>query len=351
MKKQNAVLTLFFSLAKGFQYYYFALVMATGIVSLGCNAAGYPGVSQLLLAINSGQYLICLILAASKTLRMPGAAWQGLIHPTKGPGYLTAIAATGVLGEQYAVLTDFTLLPVVLLYLASAFYLALIFTMIAGGAMAVKKCGINQGLDGSWLLCTVSGCSVVMLGMTVSGKISLFQEAVCIGLWAASIMLYFIIIPLIFYRWLFTAVNKRDFSPSWWINMGAMAIASLAGVKIINNGGLMLIPVIKPVIVATTWFMWASALWWLLLLGTIVIWRLCSGTLDFRYAPVNWSIVFPCGMMVVTTINVMKLSSISWSPLIINAAIGCVFALWLVTWGGMLAAVRRFLRRQYSRGS
>ena len=41
--------------------------------------------------------------------------------------------------------------------------------------------------------------------------------------------MYISIISLIFYRYMFFKFSPADFVPSYWINMGAMAISTLAG--------------------------------------------------------------------------------------------------------------------------
>ena len=324
-----------------FQFYYFALVMATGILCLGASCTGFRPLSYFLLVLNTVQYSVFVLLALLRVWYLPATVWRELTGAAKGPGHLTLVAATCILGEQYVQLTPYCLLPELFLMAGAAFYGVLMCAMIAGAAMAEKKSHFSQGLDGAWLLCTVSGCSVVVLGMTTGGSVSLLREALLTGLWAVSIMLYMIIIPLIFYRWLFTAVNLHDFSPSWWINMGALAIAALAGEKIVSNCGAPAFTAMKPVILAVTWFLWAGALWWLCLLGAIVFWRLCSRALDFRYAPANWSVVFPAGMMVVSTLNVMSMANVTLPAIVIKPVYCGVLLLWLVVWCSMLTALNR----------
>jgi hypothetical protein len=44
-------------------------------------------------------------------------------------------------------------------------------------------------------------------------------------------------ISLIFYRYTFFRFAPGDLSPPYWINMGAMAISTLAGALLIENAG------------------------------------------------------------------------------------------------------------------
>jgi tellurite resistance protein TehA-like permease len=322
-----------------FPYNYFALIMATGIISLGCQAAGFHSLAFGLLILNSSQYVICVFLALSKFIASPAVVWRDLIHSDKGPGFLTMVAGTCMLGEQYDTLTELTPLPFILLSAGIVLYLLLIFSMIAGVAMSEDKCSFNQGLDGLWLLCTVAGCSIVVLGAGTEGAATRPQAIFCTALWAISIMLYMMIIPMIFFRWLFTSVNKRDFSPSWWINMGALAISSLAGTKLlaVHNAGAF--ATITPIITAMIFFLWAMALWWLLLLLTIFFWRLTSRVLDYRYVPGDWSIVFPSGMIVVASFNVLHVIGITPPNWLIKGSVVCVFLLWFIFYIRMLTSL------------
>ena len=54
-------------------------------------------------------------------------------------------------------------------------------------------------------------------------------------MWLWGGMLYIWIISLIFYRYTFFRFSPTDLAPPYWINMGAMAISTLAGSLLIAN--------------------------------------------------------------------------------------------------------------------
>ncbi len=54
-------------------------------------------------------------------------------------------------------------------------------------------------------------------------------------MWLWGGMMYIWLISLIFYRYTFFVFSPADFSSSYWINMGAMAISTLAGSVLIEN--------------------------------------------------------------------------------------------------------------------
>ena len=71
-------------------------------------------------------------------------------------------------------------------------------------------------------------------------------------------------ISLIFYRYTFFRFSPADLTPPYWINMGAMAISTLAGSLLIANRRThrccaSLLPFLK----GFTIFFWATGNWWI----------------------------------------------------------------------------------------
>ena len=83
---------------------YFALVMATGIVSIAAHLEGFPRLAGVLLWLN---VIFCVALWGITLLRIAwfrAALVADLIHHARGVTLLTAVAATSVLGIQVAML-------------------------------------------------------------------------------------------------------------------------------------------------------------------------------------------------------------------------------------------------------
>ena len=59
---------------------------------------------------------------------------------------------------------------------------------------------------------------------------------VCVALHLLGVMLYIMVIVLVFDRWMFFELPPEMLSPSYWINAGALAITTLAGVRLIASG-------------------------------------------------------------------------------------------------------------------
>lgn len=123
-----------------------------------------------------------------------------------------------------------------------------------------------------------------------------------LSFWLFGGMLYIWIISLIFYRYMFFRFDPSDLIPPYWINMGSVAISTLAGANFIiavNETGYMadLIPFLK----GFTALYWATATWWIPMLLILGVWRHGVRKFAFTYDPLYWGLVFPLGMYSVCT--------------------------------------------------
>src|SRR4029078_7464155 len=76
---------------------YFALVMATGIVSIAAKLLEVPYVPRALLWINILAFITLWILTILRIARYPKDVFADLIDHQRGVGFFTAVAATSVL--------------------------------------------------------------------------------------------------------------------------------------------------------------------------------------------------------------------------------------------------------------
>src|SRR5678816_2289979 len=81
----------------------------------------------------------------------------------------------------------------------------------------------------------------------------------CLAMWLGGGMLYIWIISLIFYRYTFFAMSPSDLAPPYWINMGAVAISTLAGTLLASAAPLSpLMTDLLPFIKGLTLLFWAT---------------------------------------------------------------------------------------------
>src|SRR5690625_6669683 len=108
--------------------------------------------------------------------------------------------------------------------------------------------------------------------------------------------------PLIFYRSSVFRFAPADLSPPYWINMGAMAISTLAGALLIVNAPhapclYSMLPFIK----GSTVFYCATGTWWIPMLVLLPIWSHGGRRYPFASDPMYWGALFPLGVSSAST--------------------------------------------------
>src|SRR5699024_5215779 len=94
----------------------------------------------------------------------------------------------------------------------------------------------------------------------------------------------------------------ESLTPPYWINMGAVAITTLAGATLIlhqNEFGLIL--EITPFLKGFTTFFWITGTWWIPLLFILMIWRHVVHRFPLTYDPQYWGMAFPLAMYTTST--------------------------------------------------
>src|SRR5262249_56285565 len=128
----------------------------------------------------------------------------------------------------------------------------------------------------------------------------------------------------------------------YWINMGAMAISTLAGVSLVRGAGRPpLLAEMLPFLKGMTLLFWATATWWIPLLLMLGAWRHVRKGYPLNYDHGYWSAVFPLGMYTVCTQNLIVVFELPFLQLIPEVFVWIALAAWLATFAGLL---RRLLR-------
>ena len=285
---------------------YFGLVMATGIVSLAAHAVGMPRAAGALFALNGVFYVALWALNAMRAARHTRAFASDLTDHLRGPGFFTWVAASGVLGAQFVILHDNYAVAWALWGLAAALWVAFTYAIFAIFTVKDEKPPLERGISGAWLLAVVATQSIAVLSALLAMReAAAFKRelnflALCMWLWGG--MLYIWMMSLIFYRYTFFRLAPGDLTPPYWINMGAMAISTLAGSLLIANAGdAPLLQQLLPFVMGFTIFYWATGTWWIPMLLLLGAWRYLYKRHPLRYDPLYWGAVFPLGMYAVAT--------------------------------------------------
>ena len=324
---------------------YFALVMATGIVSLAMHFEGLPGLPELLLWLNVIFYVVLWSITLLRIALFRSALIADLTHHARGVTFLTTVAGTSVLGVQFVILTPLITLAAGLWVFAVLLWIILIYTFFAAVTVAEPKPSIDVAINGSWLLVTVSTESLSVLGTLVAQTLGpvppILFEALCAYLLGA--MFYILFIALIVYRWIFLRMEPAKLSPPYWINMGALAITTLAGARLIlSSKSWEVLHDLQPFISGFTLFFWATGTWWIPLLVIVGFWRHVVERVPLTYDPQYWSLVFPLGMYTVATLIFADATGMPFLLIIPRFAVYIAMLAWFITFSAMLFKLGNF---------
>jgi tellurite resistance protein TehA-like permease len=321
---------------------YFALIMATGIVSIGCHFLHLNFLARFLFYTNIAAYLIVWALTLFRTVRFPQTVWADFSSHAKGPAFLTVVAGTCILGSQFAILQQSKTIPWMLWILAIVLWTPMMYLFLAAVTVKEPKPELEIALSGSWLILVVATQSISVLGSIVVSQMPNGGDLLFVPLcmYLLGCMLYLPIISLIFYRWTFFKMSAIQLTPPYWINMGALAITTLAGTRLIQNASNSpLLMQLSPFISGFTLFFWATGTWWIPLLLLLGAWRHVYKRIPLKYDPQFWGMVFPLGMYTTATLMLGRTLAISSLERIADGFIYVALLAWFLTFIGMMKAL------------
>jgi tellurite resistance protein TehA-like permease len=291
---------------KGLSPTAFAIVMATGIISNSAYSLGMKTLALALFYINATAYVMVWGISLIRTVRYPRQVLADLLNHSRVSGFFTSVAATCVLGTQMILIFGNYYIASALWLFGLVLWVGLTYTIFTGLIIKENKPSLAEGINGAWLLAVVSTQSIALLSAQLAlyfGTYKLAMNFFALSMWLWGGMLYIWMISLIFYRYMFFKFSPSDLTPPYWINMGAMAISTLAGTALITNTPhapflLSILPFLK----GFTVFYWATGTWWLPMLFILGIWRHIYKRFPLRYDTLYWGAVFPLGMYTACTL-------------------------------------------------
>jgi len=325
---------------------YFGLVMATGIVSIAAHLLGYAFLSLTLFYLNTVQYVALIVLYAARAWRYPRRFFGDMVSHLSGPGYFTMVAGTNILACQFLVLGKSLTVAMGLWAAAIVLWVLLTYTIFTALTVKHEKPTLEKGISGGWLLAVVATQSLAETSELLAKRIDqpdrVELNLVALSMWLWGGMLYIWLISLIFYRYTFFRFSPDDLVPPYWINMGAMAISTLAGAQLILSAPqapflMSLLPFIK----GFTILYWATGTWWIPMLLLLGVWRYGYERFPFAYDPLYWGAVFPLGMYAACTWQLNHAMGFDFLWFLPRIFFWVALVAWSLTFAGMLRTLVR----------
>ncbi|WP_117168618.1 tellurite resistance/C4-dicarboxylate transporter family protein [Paraliobacillus sediminis] len=313
---------------------YFALVMATGALSIGTHLLGYVFFANVLLYINTVSYIVLWALTLLRLCKYFKNLISDLTSHTIGPGFFTLVAGTCVYGSQLIVVGSIFVVPLILWFIAICLWVIVMYTFFTAVTISKDKPDLAEGINGAWLIATVATQSISILGTLLSPHVETGREVILfftLCMYFLGCMLYLNIITLIFYRFTFLGLKFSALTPPYWINMGAVAITTLAGsTLILHRGYWELIDVFSSFLKGFTLFFWVAGTWWIPLLLILMIWRHIYHRYPLTYEPQLWGMVFPLAMYTTSTLQLSKALEVEFLSFIPQITVFIAIIAWSI---------------------
>lgn len=208
---------------------------------------------------------------------------------------------------------------------------------------------LHLGIHGGWLLAVVATQAVAVLSALLAARLAapykLELNFLALSMWLWGGMLYIWMMSLIFYRYTFFPFSPGDLAPPYWINMGAMAISTLAGsLLIVNSVDAPFLTSMLPFLKGFTIFYWATGTWWVPMLVVLAVWRYGARHFGLRYDALYWGAVFPLGMYAASTEEMRLAMGFDFLSDVPEVFFWVAMAAWLATSVGALRHVGRIWR-------
>jgi tellurite resistance protein TehA-like permease len=323
---------------------YFALVMATGIVSTAADADGATALSAAIMLVAIVCYLVLVAGYAWRLISYRARFRADATDPRTAFSMFTFVAGSDVLAARLAA-DGYRTAAAVLLVVAAAAWLLLTYgvplALVTGSSRSALA-----GANGGWFLWTVGTQSIAVTLAALKPGPGSALAALAVLLWAVGVVLYLITATLVLGALLHFPVRAAGLTPAYWVFMGATAISVLAGAALLGLHGGPLLVAMRPVVAGLSVLLWAFGTWLIPLLAGLGVWRHLVHRVPLRYEPGLWALSFPLGMYCVASERLGAGLHVHWLVTTGRDGTWVALAVWAVLFAAMLAALAGWPRRR-----
>ncbi|WP_255767637.1 tellurite resistance/C4-dicarboxylate transporter family protein [Pseudarthrobacter sulfonivorans] len=284
---------------------YFALTMASGIISVGLELEGFHELSVALLAVCAVSFVVILALSLFRLFRFPAAMRRDFLDPARAFGFFTFIAGANVLGVRLG-MAGWQGTTAGLLSVAVLAWLVLGYVVPWTAVLGRDERPVVKDANGSWFIWCVASQSVSVAAASVEPLAGPdWRPAlalVAVVAWSVGLILYAAVGVFVSLRLMTYPIRPEDLRPQYFVSMGAMAISVLAGARIVEMAGAPMVDVTRGLVAGASVVFWSFASWLFPVLIAAGWWRHIIHRVPLSYEPGLWSVIFPLGMYAVAGI-------------------------------------------------
>lgn len=277
---------------------YFALVMATGILSIGAGQRDWHAVADLLVIVTSLEFGVLVLLSLWRVGAYRDLVVADLRNPRVAFQFFAFVAGTNVLAAALAARGH--LAPATVLLCVGVVALTVLGYVIPWLVILARTPrSVLPDVNGTWFLWAVACHSAAIGAALLEHHATAAKDilsVVAVISWSIGIVLYVATAVLVLMRLITLPVGPEDIDPPYWIFMGLSALVVVAGTHIVSMDDTPLIDDVRGLIAGLLVLFWCFAAWLLPVLVALEIWRHGFRHVPLRYTPALWSIVFPLGM-------------------------------------------------------
>jgi len=322
---------------------YFALVMGSGIVSVGLHLQDFSVLSLILLIVCAASYVVLLGLTAWRLLFFRSDIAADFRDPRRAFGFLTFIAGTNVLGVRLA-LADLTGWTAILLLISTISWLVLGYVVPWTAVLGRSARPVVATANGTWFIWVVASQSVAVAAASLEPHTDRFAHALgtlAVISWSVGIFLYAAAGIIVALRMMLYDLKPTDLDPPYWVAMGACAITVLAGARILEMSETPMVHATRGIVAGASVMFWAFGTWLIPVLSAAGWWRHKVHRVPLKYEATLWSIIFPLGMYAVAGIYLGDANQLPVVGAIGSAWLWLAVAAWLITFLAMAINLRR----------
>jgi tellurite resistance protein TehA-like permease len=322
---------------------YFALVMASGILSVGFRLEGFTALSWVLLAVCLAAFVVLSALTAWRFLRFRHAVEDDFMDPRRAFGFFTFVAGTNVLGVRLG-MEGLSWATAGLLVVSGLAWLVLGYVVPWTAVLGRQERPVVATANGTWFIWVVASQSVAVAAATIE---PVYDDArrelalLAVTSWSVGVLLYAAAGMLVTLRLMLYPFGPDELTPPYWVSMGALAITVLAGARIVEMADAPMVAATRDLVAGLAVVFWAFATWLIPVLVAAGWWRHVRRRLPLRYDATLWSIIFPLGMYAVAGIYLGQADDLPLVGLIGRTELWVALAAWTAV---LVAMVRHVVR-------